>query len=502
MFCFILVVIVIFIYLLLQKDNQIPSKYLAATLIAYVFAIFSMILYLAKDSYYYNIVYNYFSLPKAVWKYLMFVDISRKVIIRLMNISSLAVIFLGYHFSISYQKKVMSHKWVGFRILLSVMVVLQLIAYDPDLQYYIYIYTYPSLFTLEQIEFIKNSFHALTVAFNLGVIILSIIQLFLSYRKVHFLNFVRIYLVGEGVCYMLIMMSYMVIFWFSPTWLIKVSKIADYIVYLSVTLSRNQIIYTAYPYYLIITSLLCAFCIYELAKIKTQMKSKEFSITKQIDAADTTTKIFCHYMKNEILSIQSKLEMLEPPQRNNEGIDEVIEHCNYLYERLDTIHRGTKTSKINLVETDMHQFMINCLKHMESNICNCELVVNLDEDVTSAMIDPIYFEQALKNIIENAQDSMDTIPIEQRKITIRLQSISNMIVLSIEDTGVGISKENLTNIFTPLYSSKPITKHWGIGLALTHRIIMAHEGKIEVESHEKIGTKFKISLPDMGKYVL
>jgi signal transduction histidine kinase len=117
------------------------------------------------------------------------------------------------------------------------------------------------------------------------------------------------------------------------------------------------------------------------------------------------------------------------------------------------------------------------------------------------MIDPMYFEQAVKNILENALDSMESIQKHHRKLTIKLQSVSNWIILSVQDTGIGIPEKNMKYIFTPLYSSKPITKHWGIGLALTHRIIMAHEGKIEVESHEGIGTNFKIFLPDMNKYI-
>jgi signal transduction histidine kinase len=231
------------------------------------------------------------------------------------------------------------------------------------------------------------------------------------------------------------------------------------------------------------------------------MANKEFSITKQIDAADTTSKIFCHYMKNEILAIQSEIELLNPSPENVEGIQEVLNRCNHLYERLDTIHRGTKTSELNLVETDLCQFVTNILESMKINLRSCDLAVIMEEDTANVMLDRMYFDQALKNIIENALDAMEAIPLGQRKLSVRLQRASNWIVLSIQDTGIGIPNKNMKNIFTPLYSSKPIAKHWGIGLALAHRIIMAHDGKIEVESQENVGTNFKIFLPDMGKYI-
>jgi signal transduction histidine kinase len=206
-------------------------------------------------------------------------------------------------------------------------------------------------------------------------------------------------------------------------------------------------------------------------------------------------------MKNEILAIQSEIELLNPSPENEEGIQEVLNRCNHLYERLDTIHRGTKTSELNLVETDFRQFITNILENMKSNLRSCELTVNLEEDKLNVMIDHMYFEQAVKNIIENALDAMEAIPRDERRLSIRLQRASNWIVLSVQDTGIGIPKKNMKNIFTPLYSSKPIAKHWGIGLALAHRIIMAHDGKIEVESYENVGTNFKIFLPDMGKYI-
>lgn len=502
MFCFVLVIIFIFTYLMLQKNNQVSSKYLAATLIAYVVAIFSMIFYLSKDNYYYNVVNNYFSLPKVVWKYLMFVNIPKNLIIRLLNFSSLSVIFFGYHFADSYKQKVLDYRLQFFRIILPVILLIQLILYDPYVQYKLYFLTYPSLLTLEQIIGITKVFHIITVFLNIGIIAFSIIRLCLAYKKVYFLHFIRSYLIGEGVCYTLIMGSYMVMFWFSPTFLIKVSKIADYISYLSVPLSNNQIIYTAYPYYLIVTALLCAFCIYEIANIKKRLKNKDFTITKQIDAADTTSKIFCHYIKNEILAIQSQIELLKDSKEKEEGISELLDRCNNLYQRLDTIHRSTKRSELNLVETDLKIFIKEMLKRMRSNLENCQVITELDENSPNVMIDPDYFEQAIRNILENAIDSMESVPEPNRKLTINLQSISNWIILSIIDCGVGISEKNMKNIFMPLYSSKPIAKHWGIGLALTYRIIMAHEGKIEVESHENIGTDFRIMLPDMSKFIV
>lgn len=501
MLSFIVIVVIFISYLILQKDNQNSSKFLAATLIAYTLTIFWMILYLSKDSYYYNIVNNYFSLPKPIWKQLMFADIPRNLIIRLLNFSSLAVIYFGYLFSISFRNRNKVNKKFEFSKIVLIVLCIQLITYDPGLYFYTYRAVYPQFFNIIALRKIMDIYHQITITFNIGVILLSIVQLYRSYLEVHRLEFIRNYLMGEGICYILMMISYVIIFWFSPSQLTNVSKIADYVTYLTVPLSQNRIIFTMYPYYLLITMILCAYFIYGLIKIQKQMNNKEFSIKKQIDAADTTSKIFCHYMKNEILAIQSEIELMSETAENADGIKEVLNRCNHLYERLDTIHRGTKKTKLNLVETDMGSYMNRLLENMKINFRNCTLKFRIEDTNASVMMDSMYFEQAIKNIIENALDAMETTPKDRKDLVITVQKASNWIVLCIEDQGIGIPKENMKNIFTPLYSSKPIAKHWGVGLSLAHRIIMAHGGKIEVESVQNSGTVFRIFLPDMGKFL-
>ena len=64
-----------------------------------------------------------------------------------------------------------------------------------------------------------------------------------------------------------------------------------------------------------------------------------------------------------------------------------------------------------------------------------------------------------------------------------------------EDTGKGISPENLTHIFEPFFTTKKVGKGTGLGLSLTYGIIEKHHGRIDVESEEGVGTRFRIWLP-------
>ncbi|RLF60408.1 MAG: hypothetical protein DRN37_02795 [Thermoplasmata archaeon] len=66
-------------------------------------------------------------------------------------------------------------------------------------------------------------------------------------------------------------------------------------------------------------------------------------------------------------------------------------------------------------------------------------------------------------------------------------------VIDIEDTGCGISKENLNKIFNPFFSTKD--KGSGLGASIVRNIIEGHRGSIHVESEEGVGTKVIINLP-------
>lgn len=68
-------------------------------------------------------------------------------------------------------------------------------------------------------------------------------------------------------------------------------------------------------------------------------------------------------------------------------------------------------------------------------------------------------------------------------------------LLTIADTGTGISNENLPHIFDPFFTTKRRGKGTGLGLAITKTIIEQHRGSIEVASEYGKGTTFKIELP-------
>ena len=100
--------------------------------------------------------------------------------------------------------------------------------------------------------------------------------------------------------------------------------------------------------------------------------------------------------------------------------------------------------------------------------------------------------QVWMNLLANAGQAIDH---DSGEVRITTRCEGRTVMVSISDTGPGISPEQLKKIFDPFFTTKPVGEGTGLGLSITHGIIERHGGKIEVESAPGNGTTFIISLP-------
>ncbi len=118
-----------------------------------------------------------------------------------------------------------------------------------------------------------------------------------------------------------------------------------------------------------------------------------------------------------------------------------------------------------------------------------QVKTKLARSLPATPIDPTQVQQALVNLIKNAMQAMT------KGGTLTLQTGEGMdgVWVSVADTGGGIPQEQLNRIFEPFYTTKK--KGTGLGLMIVQRIVRAHGGRIELESHVGRGTTFRIWLP-------
>jgi signal transduction histidine kinase len=116
-----------------------------------------------------------------------------------------------------------------------------------------------------------------------------------------------------------------------------------------------------------------------------------------------------------------------------------------------------------------------------------ETEFNSDNDLIEG--DEQKLTMALLNILINAIEAVEE---NTGKIKISTGCSDQKCIITIEDNGMGMSREQLKKIFEPYFTGKP--NGVGLGLATTHNIIYAHKGFIEVESEPGKGTRFIITL--------
>lgn len=109
-------------------------------------------------------------------------------------------------------------------------------------------------------------------------------------------------------------------------------------------------------------------------------------------------------------------------------------------------------------------------------------------------IDAQRMQEVFLNLLLNAIQAIKEPPGEIR-IAAKVDAQNNQAVITVEDTGVGIPKEEIDRVFDPFYTTKEVGAGTGLGLSIVYGIIEKHQGSIAVESKEGEGTRFIIRLP-------
>lgn len=118
-----------------------------------------------------------------------------------------------------------------------------------------------------------------------------------------------------------------------------------------------------------------------------------------------------------------------------------------------------------------------------------EVKTKLPRQLPLTPLDPTQMQQVLVNLIKNAMQATT----RGGRITLQTREASDGAWVTVSDTGSGIPQEQLNRIFEPFFTTKK--QGTGLGLMIVQRIVRAHNGRIELESHVGRGTTFRIWLP-------
>jgi len=188
-----------------------------------------------------------------------------------------------------------------------------------------------------------------------------------------------------------------------------------------------------------------------------------------------------------------------------EDMDLVIQEtkrCAAIIRRLLDFAREKKPEK---KFSDLNQIIEETERLIErpAHLRDIEIRKELDTNLPPVWVDADQIKQVVMNMLVNAQQAIEkkgTIDVRTRiapepKRAEPLAEPVRMVEIAVMDTGCGIPAKNLQRIFDPFFTSKEVGKGTGLGLSVSHGIVRAHGGLIEVESTVGEGTTFRVYLP-------
>jgi two-component system NtrC family sensor kinase len=232
---------------------------------------------------------------------------------------------------------------------------------------------------------------------------------------------------------------------------------------------------------------------------------KDFA-TKKIMEAERLALIgqlsanVAHELNNPLQGIVTFSHLLlEDPKCDNPLHSEALQKILGQADRCRDIIRGlldfSRQRKPDKTICNLNSVLESCVSLLEQQapFQNIEIKKNLQIDLPMTVVDPSQIERVFINLIVNAAEAMDG----NGKLTLItfFNAKDETIEIDIQDTGCGISPEDMERIFDPFFTTKDVGHGTGLGLAISYGIIKSHRGNIFVDSTEGKGTTFTIVLP-------
>jgi PAS domain S-box-containing protein len=255
-----------------------------------------------------------------------------------------------------------------------------------------------------------------------------------------------------------------------------------------------------------------------LQKAYTELKEARIQLihAEKMEAVGTMASGVAHEVKNPLGIILQGVNYLEKELSLKPEMSEIMNMIKENIERADSIVRSladfSRVTQLDIKPEDVNSLIEKSLVLTEHKfrLKNIEISKEMEKDLPKVLVDKIKIEQVFVNIFLNAIQAMPNGgKLFTRSYRTRLDKpgdgigrrnkghfeLNDVVIrIEIEDTGIGISEENLKKIFDPFFTTKDVGKGTGLGLSVSRNIIVMHKGLIEIKSKEGKGTAAIITL--------
>jgi two-component system NtrC family sensor kinase len=226
---------------------------------------------------------------------------------------------------------------------------------------------------------------------------------------------------------------------------------------------------------------------------KKIMESERLALIGQLSAN------VAHELNNPLQGIVTYSHLLLEEETCHEDAKENIQKIVVQANRCRDIIRGlldfSRQKKPDKMLCNVNTMLQGCINLIEKQalFLNIKVVLHLEENPPMVILDPSQVERVFLNLIINAAEAMDGVG----TLTLQTKYIQEekAIEIKVQDTGHGISEENISKVFDPFFTTKETGHGVGLGLAISYGIVKEHDGDLSVESEPEKGTTFTVSFP-------
>jgi signal transduction histidine kinase len=212
-------------------------------------------------------------------------------------------------------------------------------------------------------------------------------------------------------------------------------------------------------------------------------------IAHEVNTPLAVISSYSQMLRKEISPEDSRYRLLEKITKQTFRASEIV----------NSLLNFSRTSATEFNEIDIHQVISETLSLLEHQFKTARIHVEreLRADCPMTYGNAGKLQQVFLNLFVNARDAMPS----GGELRILTDSFDSKIEILVQDTGIGISRENVKKIYDPFFTTKAAGKGTGLGLSVSYGIIQEHAGNISVESKPGVGTSFKLELPLVRKPV-
>ena len=232
------------------------------------------------------------------------------------------------------------------------------------------------------------------------------------------------------------------------------------------------------------------------AEAEQKALQEQLLVSQKMESIGTFAGGTAHNFRNILQAISGNIEYLEMVYGEKAEIHEMAKSIHDSVEKgVDLInsllHFSKKGGELQLIDVDLSEVITKTYGIIEKVFDkNIEIKLDLGENLFVKGNHSL-LSQAFLNLFTNARDAMP----DGGKLLVEARKINNKVVAIVSDSGHGMDKETLNQIFDPFFTLKDVGKGTGLGLSTTHGIVEQHKGSIAVSSKQGKGAKFTIYLP-------